>query len=171
MSAHQHLPVQDDAAADAGAQHQHQAILHTGQRTGPGFRRRGALAIVGDGHRHAQPRLHLRSKGLLPHKGAEHSTGMSDAASGFDAARHRDGAAHELSLKGSGKALDDRQKVIHIRQRCRNLSTRDFPGLFIGQAVLDEGSADVDQKILFHLISCFLLVVFRLRQSPTRQPG
>ena len=30
---------------------------------------------------------------------------------------------------------------------------------------------DVDQKILFHLISCFLLVVFRLRQSPTRQPG
>ena len=84
---------------------------------------------------------------------------MGDAVSGIDAARHRDGAAHELSLKGSGKALDGRQKVIHIRQRCRNLSTRDFPGLFIGQAVLDEGSADVDQKILFHLISCFLLVV------------
>ena len=96
---------------------------------------------------------------------------MGDAVSGIDAARHRDGAAHELSLKGSGKALDDRQKVIHIRQRCRNLSTRDFPGLFIGQAVLDEGAADVDQKILFHLISCFLLVVFRLRQSQTRQPG
>ena len=96
---------------------------------------------------------------------------MGDAVSGIDAARHRDGAAHKLSLKGSGKALDGRQKVIHIRQRCRNLSTRDFPGLFIGQAVLDEGSADVDQKILFHLISCFLLVVFRLMQSPTRQPG
>jgi len=96
---------------------------------------------------------------------------MGDAVSGIDAARHRDGAAHELSLKGSGKALDGRQKVIYIRQRCRNLSTRDFPGLFIGQAVLDEGSADVDQKILFHLISCFLLVVFRLMQSPTQQPA
>jgi len=171
VSAHQHLPVQDDAAADAGAQHQHKAILHTGQRTGPALRCCGTLAIVGDGHRHAQPCLYLRSKGLLPHKGTEHSTGMGDAVSGIDAARHRDGAAHELPLKGSGKALDDRQKVIHIRQRCRNLSTRDFPGLFIGQAVLDEGSADVDQKILFHLISCFLLVVFRLMQSPTRQPG
>ena len=89
----------------------------------------------------------------------------------INAARHRDGAAHELSLKGSGKALDDRQKVIHIRQRCRNLAAGDFPGLFIGQTVLDKRTADVDQKILFHLISCFLLVVFRLRQSQTRQPG
>ena len=80
---------------------------------------------------------------------------MGDAASGFDAARHRDGAAHELSLKGSGEALDDRQKVIHIRQRCRNLTAGDFLCMFIGQAVFDEGSADVDQKILFHPFPSF----------------
>ena len=60
---------------------------------------------------------------------------MGDAVSGIDAARHRDGAAHELSLKGSGKALDGRQKVIHIRQRCRNLAAGDFPGLFIGESI------------------------------------
>lgn len=69
---------------------------------------------------------------------------MGDAVSGIDAARHRDGAAHELPLKGSGKALDGRQKVIYIRQRCRNLSTRDFPGLFIGQAVLDAAVSPYD---------------------------
>lgn len=155
VSTHQHLPVQEDAAADAGAQHQHQTVFYPGQCARPALGSGGTLAIVGDGHRHAQPCLYLRSKGLLPQKGTEHSTGMGDAVSGIDAARHRDGAAHELSLKGSGKALDDRQKVIHIRQRCRNLAAGDFPGLFIGQTVLDKRTADVDQKILFHPFPSF----------------
>ena len=110
---HPDFMVQDDAAASAGAQHDHQAVLDVGQRTAPRFGTGGALAVVGDGHRHAEQSFQLRTHRGLPDE-LEHPAGVGNAVGGVDPTRHRDGYALILPGKLLFQGGDAGQHPIQI---------------------------------------------------------
>ena len=145
MFARQHLAVQDEGAADAGAQHDDDAGGAARQAAPGGFGQGGGLGVVQDGHRHAAAGFQLlhKRKALAQAQGAG---GFAQAALAVDDARHRHGDALHPAPE---RPVDLRQRIqigAAVIVRGLDLAVLGQMTVGAGQRVLDRAAAHVHRK-------------------------
>ena len=147
---------QQQAAAGAGAQHDHRTVFHVGESAVPRLGAHRALAVVGDGHRRVQAVRQQAGHGCVLDKG-EDAARMGNAAGGVDAAGHGHRRAGILPGKFCTDGRDGRQQCVHALLRRGDLALLQDRAVLPHQGIFDESAANVQYQIPLHRDPPFFL--------------